>query len=267
MRTWLDLLDVVLFLLRYIMLILLESIRLMVLASSSFGGKMELSASWLKVLARELDLPYFKKLLKFLEEEYRNGEEIYPPKNLIFNALNSTPYEEVKVVIVGQDPYHGVGQAHGLAFSVNEGIPLPPSLRNIYKELENDLKIPMGGNGSLQKWADQGVLLLNATLTVRKGKPLSHHKKGWELFTDAIVRALGARKKPVIFVLWGKSAETKMRVLTDEQKAFHHFLVSSHPSPLSAYQGFLGCRHFSTINSLLGARGEKPIDWSISSSS
>lgn len=226
---------------------------------------MHLNSSWHRVLAGELDLPYFKGLLNFLEDEYQNGEEIYPPKDLIFNALNSTSYEDVKVVIMGQDPYHGVGQAHGLAFSVNDGVPLPPSLRNIYKELERDLKIPVGRNGSLQKWANQGVLLLNATLTVRKGKPLSHHKKGWEQFTDAIVRVLGWRKEPVIFVLWGKSAEAKIKVLTDEQKTFHHFLVSSHPSPLSAYQGFLGCCHFSAVNSLLRAMGKKTIDWSISS--
>jgi len=226
-------------------------------------SKMKLSLSWCKVLGKEMDLPYFKNLLQFLEEEYLSGEEIYPPKDLIFSALNSTSYEDVKVVIIGQDPYHGEGQAHGLAFSVNEGIPIPPSLKNIYKELEADLKIPMGKSGFLQKWAKQGVLLLNATLTVRKGKPLSHHKRGWEKFTDSVVRALGQRKDPVIFVLWGKSAKNKMRVLTEEEKTFHYFLMSSHPSPLSAYQGFLGCRHFSAINSKLKEMGKEAIDWSI----
>lgn len=223
---------------------------------------MELSASWRRVLEKELTLPYFKELVEFVEGEYRSGVEVYPPKSLIFNALNSTSYEEVKVVIIGQDPYHGVGQAHGLAFSVNNGVRFPPSLQNIYKELQSDLKIPISPNGSLQKWADQGVLLLNATLTVRQGKPLSHYKKGWERFTDAIVRVLGERTDPVIFVLWGKSAESKIKVLSEEQKNRHFFLVSSHPSPLSAYQGFLGCGHFSKINSRLVALGKTPIDWS-----
>lgn len=222
---------------------------------------MELSASWHQVLEKELALPYFKELVEFIEREYRSGIQVYPPKNLVFNALNSTSYEAVKVVIVGQDPYHGPGQAHGLAFSVNDGVPLPPSLRNIYKELESDLNIPASSNGSLQKWADQGVLLLNATLTVQAGKPLSHFKKGWERFTDAVVRSLGAREDPVIFVLWGKSAESKMKVLSEEQKKRHYFFVSSHPSPLSAYQGFLGCRHFSKINSCLKSLGKLPINW------
>lgn len=224
---------------------------------------LELDPSWRKVLAEDLEHTYFKSLLEFIDAEYQGNENIYPPKHLIFNALNSIPFEKVKVVIIGQDPYHGPGQAHGLAFSVNEGVKLPPSLKNIYKELENDLKITMGQNGSLQAWADQGVLLLNTTLTVREGKPLSHNKKGWERFTDAIVRALGRRQDPVIFVLWGKSAESKINVLPEHQKAFHYFLVSSHPSPLSAYQGFLGCRHFSKINSLLETLGKSPIDWSI----
>lgn len=220
-----------------------------------------LSKSWRDVLAAEFELSYFKDLERFVEEEYRDRMGVYPPKELIFNALNSTPYENVKVVILGQDPYHGAGQAHGLAFSVNDGVPLPPSLKNIYKELESDLGLPVRNGGCLLRWANQGVLLLNATLTVREGKPLSHHKKGWERFTDAIVRSLGLRKDPVVFVLWGKNAEAKASVLTLEQKNFHRFLVTSHPSPLSAYQGFLGCRHFSKINALLEGLGKTPIDW------
>lgn len=221
-----------------------------------------LSLSWRMRLEEEFAQPYFKQLLDFVESEYETYPGVYPPKDLIFNALNSTPFERVKVVVVGQDPYHGPGQAHGLAFSVNNGVKLPPSLKNIYKELERDLKIPSCRNGSLQNWANQGVLLLNATLTVREGKPLSHHKKGWERFTDAVIRLLGERADPVIFLLWGKSAESKMSVLTEKQKKHHHFLVSSHPSPLSAYQGFLGCGHFSKANFLLNQMGKSTIQWS-----
>ncbi len=220
-----------------------------------------LNESWRHVLADEFEQSYFKELERFVEEEYRLKQGVYPPKNLIFNALNSTSYENVKVVILGQDPYHGPQQAHGLAFSVNEEVPLPPSLKNIYKELSNDLGPTKRKNGCLIDWAKQGVLLLNATLTVCEGKPLSHHKKGWERFTDAIVRRLGLRSDPVIFALWGKSAEKKAEILTPEQRKTHPFLITSHPSPLSAHQGFLGCRHFSKINQLLVENGKKPIDW------
>lgn len=220
-----------------------------------------LCSSWSSVLREELEASYFKTLMKFIEEEYENRGGVYPPKNLIFNALNLTPYESVKVVILGQDPYHGPGQAMGLAFSVNPGVPLPPSLKNIFKELESDLGSPAPTNGCLQRWAEQGVLLLNATLTVRDGAPLSHHKKGWERFTDAIIRRLGEREDPVIFVLWGKSAEKKLHVLSPAQKAQHNILTTSHPSPLSAYQGFLGCRHFSQINKTLKTYGKQEILW------
>lgn len=221
----------------------------------------QISKSWLQVLGSEFEKPYYKELLRFVESEYQASARVYPPKDLIFNALNTTAYEDVKVVILGQDPYHGHGQAHGLAFSVNDGVRLPPSLRNIFKELESDLGGSLAKGGCLQRWAEQGVLLLNATLTVREGKPLSHHKKGWEKFTDAIVRVLGEKEDPVIFVLWGKSAEEKIKALTPEQKNRHRFLITSHPSPLSAYQGFLGCRHFSKINALLESLRSPPIDW------
>ena len=220
----------------------------------------ELCESWKNILRDELELPYMKQLSEFVEVEYLKGG-VYPPKHLIFNALNTTPFDRVNVVILGQDPYHGPGQAHGLAFSVENEVPLPPSLKNIYKELARDLHIPANKNGSLQNWANQGILLLNATLTVRDGAPLSHHKRGWEKLTDAIVRALGEKEDPVIFVLWGKSAEAKIKVLTPSQKEKHHFLVTSHPSPLSAHQGFLGCGHFSAINALLKSFGKKEIDW------
>ena len=226
----------------------------------------ELEASWEGTLKTELTKPYFNDLTSFSEKEYAlTPNEIYPPKELIFNAFYQTPFDKVKVALVGQDPYHGPGQAHGLCFSVPDGIKPPPSLKNIFKELNSDLGIPIPSHGNLTSWAKSGVLLLNATLTVRQGKPLSHHGKGWELFTDAAIRALIEREDPVIFVLWGKSAQNKCRFILDKKQTSgrHAVLTAAHPSPFSAHQGFFGCRHFSKINQLLEHQGKTPIDWAI----
>jgi uracil-DNA glycosylase len=224
-----------------------------------------LEQSWNEKLKSELCEPYLIHLAAFIESEYAmSTAPIYPPKDLIFNAFSRTPFEKVKVVIMGQDPYHGAGQAHGLSFSVPHGTKAPPSLQNIFKELEADLGCPKPSHGCLLSWADQGVLLLNATLTVREGDPMSHHGRGWEKFTDAVIRTLAEEKEYVIFVLWGKSAQDKCRFLQgDVQLNRHSILTAAHPSPLSAHNGFLGCRHFSMINDLLEKRGEKPIDWSL----
>jgi len=216
-----------------------------------------LEASWKDVLADELAKPYMLELAAFIKEEREKYGPIYPPKELVFNALNQTPYASVRVVVVGQDPYHGPGQAHGLCFSVPVGVEPPPSLKNIFKELQQDLGIPIPKHGCLLTWAQQGVLLLNATLTVRESSPLSHHKRGWERFTDAIIQKVAAKKEPVIFVLWGRNAQMKCANIDRH----HIILKAAHPSPLSAYNGFLGCRHFSKINELLG----QPIDWQLHS--
>ena len=214
-----------------------------------------LEPSWENVLAEELDKPYLHELASFIEQRRQGGSVIYPPDNEVFNALWKTPYDEVKVVIIGQDPYHGPNQAHGLCFSVNTGIPIPPSLQNIHKELHDDLGITPPDHGNLERWAEQGVLLLNATLTVEQKQPLSHHNKGWETFTNAIVAALCRRKKPVVFLLWGKNAQEKC------QQATKNALFAAHPSPFSAYRGFFGCRHFSKANEMLEELGIPPIDW------
>ena len=184
---------------------------------------------------------------------------VYPPENLVFNAFAHTPYDKVKVVIVGQDPYHGAGQAHGLSFSVPRGVKPPPSLKNIFLELNQDLHVPVPNHGCLEKWADQGVLLLNATLTVRAGEPKSHHDKGWERFTDAVIDILAERKDPIVFLLWGKSAQEKGQRLIGTH---HAVLQAAHPSPYSA-TGFFGCRHFSKANALLQQWGKTPINWSL----
>lgn len=224
-----------------------------------------LEPSWQKVLQDELTKPYIAQLASFVEQERRSGKAIYPPKELVFNAFYRTPYDKVKVVIVGQDPYHGPGQAHGLSFSVPKGVQNPPSLQNIYKELITDVGIQIPQHGCLLSWADQGVMLLNATLTVRESTPMSHHGKGWEQFTDAAIRKLAEREDPVIFVLWGKTAQEKCRFLKQNSQASnHHILTAPHPSPLSAHQGFFGCRHFSQINNLLAQQGKAPIEWNIS---
>ncbi len=216
--------------------------------------------TWNPILADEFEKPYFKDLLKFVEEERQKGP-VYPPEDLVFNAFFQTRYDQVKVVIIGQDPYHGKGQAHGLCFSVLEGVRPPPSLKNIFKELEGDLKIQVGENGNLTKWAHQGVLLLNTTLTVREGSPLSHAKRGWEQFTDAVVAKLTQSLRPLVFILWGNAAKEKFQGVA-QKKANHLVLTSAHPSPFSAAK-FLGCRHFSKTNQFLIANGLKPIDWQI----
>lgn len=224
-----------------------------------------LEPSWQAVMLDELEKPYVANLAAFVEKEYHDHPNaVFPPKDLIFNAFYQTPFDDVKVVIVGQDPYHGVGQAHGLSFSVPKGVNPPPSLQNIFKELKADVQIPMPKHGCLISWAQQGVLLLNATLTVRKGEPLSHHGKGWELFTDAVLKKLQERKDPVIFVLWGKSAQDKCRFLKDPLSHSDHFvLTAAHPSPYSANNGFFESHHFSKINELLKQQGKTPIQWAL----
>lgn len=221
----------------------------------------ELPPSWRKVLENELCRQEFVSLAAFVEGERARGISVFPPRELVFNAFFKTPYDQVKVVIVGQDPYHGPGQAHGLSFSVPKGVALPPSLQNIFKELISDVQIPTPPHGCLLSWAEQGVMLLNASLTVRQGEPMSHAGKGWELFTDLAIKALCQRQDPVIFVLWGKFAQEKGRQIASYPQ--HQVLKAPHPSPLSAHQGFLGCRHFSQINALLQQRSDHPIDWVI----
>lgn len=221
----------------------------------------QLESSWLKVVGNEFEKDYMKSLKSFLLIEKQQKKIIYPPSNEIFNAFNLTPFDHVKVVLIGQDPYHGYGQAHGLSFSVKDNIRLPPSLQNIYKELEQDIagfKIPSTGN--LTKWAQQGVLLLNATLTVEASKAASHQKQGWEIFTDAAIKAVSDYKSGVVFILWGRFAQEKERLI-DTSK---HFIVkSAHPSPFSAYNGFFGSRPFSKTNKYLEQQGLEPIDWQI----
>jgi len=213
--------------------------------------------SWKVVLGKEFGKTYMAELKAFLVEE-KKRYRIFPPGSLIFNAFNQTPFGSVKVVILGQDPYHGFGEAHGLCFSVLEGVPKPPSLINIFKEIENDLAIPPPRHGNLTSWARQGVLLLNATLTVRENQAGSHQNKGWETFTDEAIRQLSAQREGLIFVLWGKFAEAK-EALIDKSK--HFILTAPHPSPFSANRGFFGCRHFSRINELLKQMGKQQIDW------
>lgn len=220
-----------------------------------------LNDGWRETLKNVLTDPKMIELATTVEKQYELPISVYPPKELIFNALNLTPFEKVQVVIVGQDPYHGPGQAHGLAFSVPNGVPLPPSLKNIFKELQNDLGVSYPpSHGCLSSWAAQGVLLLNATLTVQDGSPLSHHRMGWEHFTDMIIHKLSEREDPVIFVLWGKSAQDKCRFLRTQ--APHDFILTApHPSPFSAHIGFFGCKHFSKINELLIQQNKLPIYW------
>ena len=219
----------------------------------------ELEKSWENKMKKEFEKDYFSILNQFLKQEYKE-QTIFPEKKLIFNALNSTPFNKVKVVIIGQDPYHGKGQAHGLSFSVTEGIKTPPSLVNIFKEIESDLKINNHGKGDLTKWAKQGVLLLNATLTVRENTAGSHQNKGWEQFTDQIISTISEEKKDLVFLLWGKFAQKKTKLI-DKNK--HHILMSSHPSPLSSYRGFLGCKHFSECNNILKRDNKTEINWQL----
>jgi len=220
---------------------------------------MKIEKSWHEKLKNEINQPYVQELKKFLEEEKKAGKTIYPPEPLIFNSFLQTPYDQVKVVIVGQDPYHGPGQAHGLSFSVLPGITQPPSLKNIYKELENDLGIRRPSHGCLISWAKQGVLLLNATLTVRAGEPRSHYGKGWERFTDAVIDILAQRQDPIVFLLWGKSAQEKCHKVIGTH---HAVFQAAHPSPYSVDK-FFGCRHFSKANEFLKKVGKEPIDWTV----
>lgn len=212
---------------------------------------------WLEVMRAEFDKPYFSELKLFLQSE-KKQYQVYPPGNKIFAAFEHTPFSKVKVVILGQDPYHGYGQAHGLCFSVPEGVAVPPSLVNIYKEINSDLGIPVPASGNLEKWANQGVLLLNATLTVRANTAGSHQKKGWENFTDEVIRQLSDRHTGLVFLLWGSYAQAK-EVLINTNK--HYALKTVHPSPLSVYRGFFGCKHFSKTNELLIKSGKTPINW------
>ena len=214
---------------------------------------------WDEVLKGEFDKEYYSILRGFLKHEY-STQKIYPPMNDIFNAFKATPYKDVKVVIIGQDPYVRPNQAHGMCFSVKDGMPLPPSLKNIYKEINDDLGIPVSKNGCLNHWAEQGVLLLNTILTVREGEPLSHKGYGWEQFTDDVLIKLNEHEKPIIFLLWGTPAKKKAMLITNPK---HVKLTAAHPSPLSAFYGFFGCKHFSQTNDILVKRGEKPIDWQI----
>ena len=218
----------------------------------------QMEPSWLRVLQGEFEKPYMKKLGDFLRAERAAGKTVYPNFKNVFDAFWHTPYDQVKVVIMGQDPYHGAGQAHGLSFSVPEGVMIPPSLQNIFKEIEQDLRVPRPKHGCLVEWAKQGVLLLNATLTVRADEAKSHFGQGWEIFTDRVIQVLSERKEPLVFVLWGKSALDKFKQVDRKD---HLVLTAPHPSPLSAYGGFFGCRHFSKINEFLIQRGSRPIDW------
>jgi uracil-DNA glycosylase len=220
----------------------------------------QLHPEWLEAIGGEFEKDYMRRLKRFLVERKQAGATIYPPGSQIFNALNSTPLSKVKAVILGQDPYHGPGQAHGLCFSVQKGVRPPPSLVNIFKEIEFDLGYRPPAHGCLQAWADRGVLLLNAVLTVEKGNAGSHQGKGWEQFTDAAVRAVNEQRDNVVFLLWGSHAQKKGAGI-DRRR--HLVLKAPHPSPLSAHRGFLGCRHFSKANEWLQSRGVEPIDWSL----
>ncbi|MBD1589065.1 uracil-DNA glycosylase [Pseudomonas typographi] len=218
----------------------------------------KLEPSWKQALRPEFDKPYMAELRAFLRQELAAGKEIYPPGPLIFNALNLTPLPQVKVVILGQDPYHGPGQAHGLCFSVQPGVATPPSLVNIFKELKRDLNIDIPRQGFLQPWAEQGVLLLNTTLTVERGMAASHAKRGWETFTDRIIEVVSSQCESVVFLLWGSHAQSKRKLIDTTR---HKVLASPHPSPLSAHRGFLGNGHFSQANRFLLEHGREPVDW------
>ena len=219
-----------------------------------------LGNSWDTLLAEEFQKDYYQQLRKNLAQEYKT-RTIYPAMDNIFNALKYTSYEDVKVLLLGQDPYHGPGQAHGLCFSVQKGVDKPPSLKNMFKELESDTGIVAPSHGCLTDWAKQGILLLNTVLTVREGEPNSHKKLGWTTFTDKVIELLNEREDPVIFVLWGRNALEKLPLITNS----HHYVLSAaHPSPLSASRGFFGCKHYSKINEILKSMGKTPIDWRIS---
>lgn len=219
------------------------------------GVKIE--ESWKVNLEGEFEKPYFKELIQFVKEEYAS-KTVFPKGSQIFAAFDSCPFEDVKVVILGQDPYHGAGQAHGLCFSVNEGVPFPPSLQNIFKEINADLGLPMPTNGNLNRLAKQGVFLLNATLTVRENEAGSHQGKGWETFTDEVIKVLAEKREGLVFMLWGKFAQDKAKLINSDK---HLLLKAPHPSPLSAHRGFLGCKHFSKANQYLKDKGKEQIVW------
>lgn len=217
-----------------------------------------INSSWDRVLANEINQPYFKEILLFLQHERDMGKNIFPAPNEVFNAFQLTPFNDVRVLLLGQDPYHGPNQAHGLCFSVPDGLRIPPSLKNIFKELEADLGVPIPGSGNLTSWAKQGVLMLNSVLTVEEGKAGSHAKMGWQAFTDAVIHTLSEQHEHIVFLLWGQFAQRKLHLI-DTSK--HLVLTTAHPSPLSYYGGFKGCRHFSITNSYLIQHKKKPIQW------
>lgn len=224
------------------------------------SASVQIEAGWKEALKAEFGKAYFQELKAFLVQEKQAGQTIYPPGPMIFNAFNTTPFDSVRVVIIGQDPYHGPGQAHGLCFSVQRHVPPPRSLQNIYQELQTDVGITPPAHGNLESWAEQGVLLLNALLTVRASQPGSHRGKGWEQFTDAAIRAVNDQKEGVVFLLWGKYAQEKGQVI-DPKK--HVVLKAAHPSPFSAHSGFFGCGHFSRTNEVLQQQGQSPINWQV----
>lgn len=225
-------------------------------------ANVKLDPSWMRVVGEEFDKPYMAALKSFLVAEKKAGKVLYPAGENWFNALNTTPFDQVRVVVLGQDPYHGPGQAHGLCFSVQKGVPAPPSLLNIFKELESDLGISMPDHGCLQHWAEQGVLLLNAVLTVERGRAAAHQGRGWETFTDACIAHLNREREGLVFLLWGSYAQKKGQLIDRKR---HLVLEAPHPSPLSAHRGFLGCGHFSKANRYLEQHGQAPIDWSLPS--
>jgi uracil-DNA glycosylase len=222
--------------------------------------QVKIEDSWKEVLRDEFKKPYFKQIVEHIKTEKEQGKTIYPPGSLIFNAFKHTPVDKVKVVILGQDPYHGPGQAMGLSFSVPRGVQPPPSLVNIFKELSDDVGIPIPKHGDLTSWADQGVMLLNASLTVRKAEPMSHSKIGWHIFTNCVISKISELKDNVVFLLWGKFAQEKKELIDTKT---HHILKAAHPSPLSANNGFLGCKHFSKTNTYLMKQGLDPINWAL----
>ncbi len=228
--------------------------------TSMAADNVKIEPEWKAALLDEFGQPYMKELKSFLRAEASKGKTIYPRGTDIFNALNTTPLDRVKVVILGQDPYHGPRQAHGLCFSVQDGVPPPPSLQNIFKELNKDLSIPIPAHGNLTSWAEQGVLLLNTVLTVEEGKAASHRGRGWERFTDRVIKVLSDREDPIVFLLWGAFAQSKEPMIRQPP---HKVLKAPHPSPLSAHGGFFGCRHFSKTNEILKQWGKEPIDWSL----
>ena len=228
--------------------------------SVSSAERVRMNEEWKALLLAEFDKDYMVALRQFLASELKAGKVIFPEGKNIFNSLNITPPSKTRVVILGQDPYHGVGQAHGLCFSVQKGVPAPPSLENIFKEIKDDLGLAPPNHGELTKWAEQGVLLLNTCLTVEKARPLSHQSRGWENFTDKVIENLNAQERPLVFMLWGSPAQRKRTLLTNSR---HLILAAPHPSPLSAYRGFFGCKHFSKANEFLISTGQDPIDWKL----